>query len=70
MSAALKPSAQLLIKLGSLVVHYQELTSPGGHPFDQDAINTILADPEVKAWFAEMDRLVLLPKKRTQMRND
>lgn len=60
----LKPSITLLIKLGSLVAHYQELTSPKGHEFDKQAIDTLENDPEVIEWLAVMDKLAFLPKKR------
>lgn len=64
MSDALKPSISLLTKLGSLVVHTEELQSPGGHPFDAAAIRSLLDDTEVRAWIAEMSKLALLPVKR------
>ena len=60
----LKPSATLLIKLGSMVVHYEELLSSKGHAFDRLALNTLIADEEVKAWFAEMNKMAFLPIKR------
>lgn len=58
------PPVTLLIKLGSLAVHVEEMLSSQGHPFDRDVIFQLLADPEVKDWLAAMDRLALLPKKR------
>jgi hypothetical protein len=60
----LSPSAALLCKLGSLVVHAEEMLSAKGHHFDLDTIRSLLADSEVKAWLAQMDKLALLPKKR------
>lgn len=60
-----QPSASLLVKLGSLVVHYEEMTSPKGRPdFDKPAIDTLRNDPEVVAWFAEMTKMAMLPVKR------
>ncbi len=64
MTDPLKPSPKLLVKLGSAIVHLDELISPGGHPFDVEASKTILGDPEVKAWLKDMDALGFLPKKR------
>ncbi len=60
----LKPSAQLLIKLGSIIVHQQELSSANGHYMDKAALDSLLSDPEVIAWMKEMDSMALLPKKR------
>ena len=65
LAEALKPSAQLLIKLGSIIVHYEEMLAPGGHGFDKVALDTLLADPEVKAWMEAMDRGAFLPVKRS-----
>jgi hypothetical protein len=32
--SALQPSPALLCKLGSIIVHVEEASEPGGHPFD------------------------------------
>ena len=64
MSAMLIPSPSLLCKLGSIVVHVEELLSPSGHPFDRDALLALLADAEVRAWLAQMDAAAMLPNKR------
>ena len=64
-SSVLSPPASLLIKLGSIAVHVEELLAPGGHAFDRSAIEQLLADPEVVAWRVEADKLALLPKKRS-----
>ena len=61
---ALKPSVGLLVKLGSLIVHYQEFTSPKGHEFDKDAIDALERDPEVADWINAMERGGFLPVKR------
>jgi hypothetical protein len=61
---ALKPTAQLLIKLGSLIVHYQELNSTNGHSVDKSAIDTIEGDAEFKEWIDEMNKDSFLPVKR------
>lgn len=60
----LKPTLSLLTKLGSLVVHMEEIMSPTGHVFDRAAIEQLLNDTEVKFWLARMDDLALLPVKR------
>jgi hypothetical protein len=64
MSDPLKPSPQVLIALGSLVMHYEEYMSPKGHPNDKDAIDTLRNQPEVKEWFDQMDKMAFLPVKR------
>jgi hypothetical protein len=64
MAKPLEPSAQLLIKLGSIIVHADELMSPDGHPFDKIAFEELMRDPQVVAWIAEMNSLALLPLKR------
>lgn len=61
----LNPGASVLTKLGSLIVHYQERDSASGHPFDQNAIDQLENDPEVKDWLKRMDDMAMLPKKRT-----
>ena len=61
---ALKPSAQLLIKIGSIIIHQQELSSANGHYMDKAALDTLLEDEEVVAWMKEMDDMAFLPKKR------
>ncbi len=64
MSDPLKPSPALLSKLGSIVVHADEGLSSDGHAFDIEAIRSLLADPEVTTWLAEMDAMAFIPKKR------
>jgi len=58
-----EPSVSLLCKLGSIIVHADEMTEPGGHEFDHAALRTLLADPEVKAWIKGMG--AMLPLKRS-----
>ena len=60
----LKPNASLLVKLGSIAVHAEELTSPTGHHYDGVALQSLLDDQEVKTWLSEMDKMAFLPKKR------
>ena len=64
MSDPLKPSASLLVKLGSIVVHTEEMLGPNGHHFDVATLKSMLADPELDAWRDEMGSLALLPVKR------
>jgi hypothetical protein len=62
----LKPSLSLLVKLGSIVVHAQELLSPDGHQFDRIALDALMSDAEVRQWMKEMDAAAMLPKKRKE----
>lgn len=59
----LEPSARLLVKLGSLIVHYQEIRSDP-HEFDVAAIATLESDPDVVEWIAQMTKEGFLPVKR------
>ncbi len=61
----LTPNLATLVKLGSIAVHVDEMMSPGAHEFDRISIKSLLDDPEVKAWMAEMDKQGFLPKKRS-----
>lgn len=54
----------LLVKLGSVAVHVEEMLSADGHVFDRIAIQDLLDDPEVRAWLRLMDANAFLPKKR------
>ena len=61
----LHPRMSLLVKLGSIVVHADEATTPNaGHAFDVSAIRALLGDAEVQQWLAEMRTDALLPVKR------
>jgi hypothetical protein len=66
MSELLKPTPSLLCKLASAVVHADEFLSVNGHAADRIALNSILADPEVKAWIEAMSAASLAPMKRSQ----
>lgn len=63
-SETLKPGVGLLVKLGSIAVHAEELISPGRHQFDINAIQTLLEDSEVKEWLQAMGKMAFLPVKR------
>jgi hypothetical protein len=60
----LLPSVSLLCRLGSIVVHVEELLSDDGHYFDRIELQQCLDDPEVKEWLVEMGKLALVPLKR------
>lgn len=61
---AMMPSLGILVKLGSIMVHVEEMLSSGAHDFDTYAIQTLLDDHELRNWIKEMDKHGLLPKKR------
>lgn len=61
------PSMPLLCKLGSIIVHAEELAAPGGHNFDRIALEGLVNDPEVVAWMAGMRDAAFLPVKRTDV---
>ena len=63
MNDPLKPSPALLCKLGSILVHAEELISPTGHPFDAEAMRTTW-DFDVCEWMKQMDKMGMLPVKR------
>ena len=43
------------VKLGSALVHAEEMIEPGAHPFDLDAFRRLASDPEVSKWSARGD---------------
>lgn len=59
-----KPSTTLLVKLGSIAVHAEELLSPKAHEFDLHALRTLLASEDVQAWLKQMADMALVPVKR------
>lgn len=61
----LEPSTSLLVKLGSIAVHTQELMAPGRHEYDISALGTLFQDADVIEWIASMDKMAFLPKKRS-----
>lgn len=60
----MKPSSQLLCKLGSIIVHAEEALDKDGHEFDITAMKSLLKDSDVKDWLKRMDEMALIPKKR------
>lgn len=64
-SDPLAPSAALLCKLGSILVHLEEWLDPiESNVLDLKAAEGLLADPEVLEWLAAMGEMALLPVKR------
>ena len=61
----LNPSPSLLVKLGSIIVHFDEANEPGGHEYDLHTARQLLADPEVAQWIAQMNAAAMLPLKRS-----
>lgn len=59
------PPLSLIVKLGSIARHAQELLTPDRHSFDAEAMDALLGDPEVVDWMAEADDLALLPVLRS-----
>ena len=60
----LNPTPALLCKLGSIVIHAEELISSNGHAFDRHALEQLTTDPEVLEWRAQMDAMAMIPRKR------
>lgn len=64
MDDPLKPKLQLLVKLGSIAIHAEEMMSLDAHTFDQIALTNILNDYEVREWLNAMGKMAMLPVKR------
>lgn len=64
MDNPLKPAPSLLCKLGSILVHTEELYSAKGHAYDFTVLQGLYADPEVVDWMAGMRAFGYLPVKR------
>lgn len=62
--ACLRPEPNVLVKLGSLMVHADEMLGENGHELDAAAIRGLLADPELVAWREQMNELAFLPVMR------
>lgn len=63
-AAMFSPPVTLLVKLGSIAVHADEMMSSDGHSFDRIALQGLIVDPEVSAWIKLMDGAAMMPKKR------
>lgn len=59
-----KVSFTLLIKLGSIAIHIEELLSPKGHELDKEALKTLLEDKEVRIFLEDPKMKVFFPIKR------
>lgn len=59
----IKLPISIISKLGSILVHLQELLSPGAHEFDSTVLKQLLDDPEVKGFLGDIDP-ALLPVRR------
>lgn len=55
--------ASLLAKVGSILVHADELLSADGHEFDSAAMRALIADADVKASIASLGPLVPVKRK-------
>ena len=60
------PSASLLAKLGSIVVHVKEAASEDGHAFDWFAVRSLIADREVQEWLDGMRKAEMVPVRRRE----
>ena len=65
MSTPMKPNQGLLMKLGSIIVHLEELLETDIHT-DLKAAQSLISDAEVVTWLREMTAKGLLPVKRGQ----
>lgn len=66
LDAILKPDVGLLIKLGSIIVHYEEYNSSNGHFLDLQTVESLMEEEDVKEWFEGMSKMALLPQKRNK----
>jgi len=60
----LNPPSWTLVKLGSIIVHYQEFLSDSGHSVDKNTAEILLKNEDVREWFKKMNELGMLPLKR------
>ena len=60
----LKPTPQLLIKIGSALVHAEEFFSIKGRPHDKIAFDAIMNSEEIREWIKEGTKEAFLPVKR------
>jgi hypothetical protein len=64
MTDPLKPNTLILVKLGSIAVHAEELLSPQAHAFDHVALRTLLESADVQEWLKQMADMAFVPVKR------
>jgi len=60
----LHPTISVAVKLASIAVHADELISSNGHSVDVQAIRSLLADEELRAYLEILRPLALLPVMR------
>ena len=60
----LQPTPALLAKIGSLIVHAEEMISEDGHAVDRAALASGLLDTEVQDWLRAMGEMAMVPVKR------
>jgi len=65
---ALQPEPSVLAKLGSLLVHFEEMMGNDGHHFDKIALQSLIDDAEVQEWLESMRAMAMLPVKRQPKR--
>ena len=70
MTDPLSPARALLAKLGSIIVHIEEFSSPTGHGFDEAAFRVLIEDAEVMDWIKAMREFALIPEKRASEPED
>lgn len=61
--AALRPSLKLLVKLGSIAVHADEMLSASGEAIDRLELEQLLLDADVQQWIKDMGALLPLKRK-------
>lgn len=61
----IQPTVDVAIKVASALIHAQEYMSADGHPFDREAFDSLLHDPDVDAWMRTLGSMALLPRKRS-----
>lgn len=67
MTDPLRPSMILLAKLGSIIVHYEELSSPNGNEIDKMALRMLSGNADIIEWMRAMRELALIPEKRAEV---
>lgn len=60
----MKPSPQLLAKIGSAIAHAQECLGADGHHFDKLAFDGLINDSQVKDWMAQMRAIAMISEPR------
>ncbi len=57
----MKPSMDVLVKLGSAIVHAKEAISVDGRPVDKFEFDQLLNEPDLADWLKAMGDMALLP---------